>query len=132
MQIITLESEEFRNIEDLLGEHADSTELELVSGIDCDEDDLNVQRENGDEDPMATIELIAQWNPNTKEGILDWYFVRESTINDEEPGIELGGPLLGFRYTEETPDLDSLVEAALPALNEVVDWAEFEMSDEEE
>lgn len=132
MQIIAKDTEAFNRIEELLGEHPESTELELVAGIDCDADDIETQREGGDDDPMATIELIAQWNPNTKEGVLDWYCGRESTINDEEPEVEPGGSLLGFSYEGEAPDLDALLDDAIPQLNAAVEWAEFELNEEEE
>lgn len=132
MIIIEKASEEYSVIEELLGEHPDSTQLEIVGGIDCDDEDIDSQREAGEEDPMATIELIAHWNPNTKEGILDWYFARESTIGEEEPTIEHGGPLLAFRYATDEPDLDALLDDAVPALNEAVEWAEFQLNDEEE
>ena len=132
MTIIEKASEEYTVIEELLGEHPDSTQPEIVGGIDCDDGDMEAQREGGDKDPMATIELIAQWNPNTKEGILDWYFARESTIGEEEPDIEHGGPLLAFRYISDEPDLDSLLDHAVPALNDAVEWAEFQLNDEEE
>lgn len=132
MQIIEKTAKEYTVIEELLGEHQDSAQLDMVAGIDCDEEDIETQREDGVEDPMATIELIAQWNPNTKEGILDWYFARESTINDEEPEVIHGGPLFAFRYTEKEPDLDGLLEDAVPALNDAVDWAEFQLGDGQE
>lgn len=132
METVKTTSQDYADIEELLGENPEVTELEMLAGIDCDEGDVEAQRENGDEDPMATIELIAQWNADTKEGILDWYFARESTINDEEPVIEHGGPLFGFRYTSDEPDFESILEFAVPALNESVDWAEFALNDEEE
>lgn len=132
MIIIEKASEEYTVIEELLGENPDSTQLEIVAGIDCDDEDIDAQREAGEEDPMATIELIAQWNPNTKEGILDWYFARESTIGEEEPTIEHGGPLLAFSYATDEPDLDVLLDDAVPALNAAVEWAEFQLDDEEE
>jgi hypothetical protein len=131
METVKKTSQDYADIEELLGENPDLTQLEMLAGIDCDEEDIEAQRENGDDDPMATIELIAQWNPDTKEGILDWYFARESTINDEEPVIEHGGPLFAFRYTTEEPELEDLLEKAVPALNESVDWAEFALNDEE-
>ncbi|MFC4994553.1 hypothetical protein [Rubritalea tangerina] len=132
MTIIEKGTEAFSVIEELLGEYPDSTEYEGVTGIDCDEDDLEAQRQDGDDDPMAIIEVIAHWNPNTKEGILDWYFARESTVNDAEPNIEHGGPLLAFRYDSDEPDLDNLLEAAVPALNDSVEWAEFQLNDDED
>lgn len=131
MQIIQTATEEYNEIEELLGEHPDSVKVEIVAGIDCDEDDIDAQREAGDTDPMATIELIAHWNPNTKEGILDWYCSRESTVGEEEPDIEHGGPLLAFRYSTEEPDLDGLLDDAVPALNESVAWAEFQLGEDE-
>lgn len=131
METVKKTSQDYSDIEELLGENPDATQLEMLAGIDCDEEDIEAQRENGDDDPMATIELIAQWNPDTKEGILDWYFARESTIDDEEPVIEHGGPLFAFRYTTEEPELDDLLEKAVPALNDAVDWAEFALNDED-
>lgn len=131
MQIIETATEEYSAIEELLGEHPDSIQVEIVAGIDCDEDDIDAQSEAGDEDPMITIELIAHWNPNTKEGILDWYCSRASSEGQDEPDIEHGGPLLAFRYTEEEPDLDALLDPAIPALNDSVVWAEFQLGEEE-
>ena len=50
MQVIERNSDDFSTIEELLGEHPDSTQLEMVAGIDCDDDDIEAQREEGDED----------------------------------------------------------------------------------
>ena len=132
METIKKTSQDFADIEQLLAEDPESTQLEMLAGIDCDEEDVENQRTDGDDDPMVTIELIAQWNPVTKEGILDWCFARESVINDAEPTFEHGGPLLGFRYRADEPELDDLLDTAVPLLNEAVDWAEFQLGDEEE
>lgn len=131
MEIVKRTSQDYTDIEEVLGENPEATQLEMLAGIDCDAEDIETQRENGEEDPMAAIELIAQWNSETKEGILDWYFARESTIQDEEPTIEHGGPLFAFRFTTEEPDLESLIELAVPALSDAVEWAEFTLGEEE-
>ena len=73
MRIISPKDAVFQKIESALGEHKDDTQLEVIAGIDCDEEDMSNQRELGDEDPIATIELIVQWLPDTGEGILDWF-----------------------------------------------------------
>lgn len=131
MEIVTTDSEDYQNIEALLAEYPDSTEVELVDEIACDEEGLEIQREDGEEDPMAYIQVVAQYNPNTKEGILDWCFMRESSLDKDDPNVELGGSLFGFRYKEETPDLDELIQLAIPHLNEMVSWAEFVFDEEE-
>ncbi|MFC5049036.1 hypothetical protein ACFPK9_15760 [Rubritalea spongiae] len=131
MEIVKRTSQDYTDIEEILGENPDATQLEMLAGIDCDAEDIEAQRQAGEEDPMAAIELIAQWNPDTKEGILDWYFARESTIDDDEPAIEHGGPLFAFRFTSDEPDLEMLIEKAVPALSEAVEWAEFTLDEEE-
>lgn len=130
MRIIPIKDSVFEKIEDALSERQEDTQLEPLAGIDCDEQDLAAQRELGDEDPIATIELIAQWIPDTGEGILDWFYVRESGIESDPPEIEHGGPLLGFNSQEAEPDLDQLIEGAVQALNQAVDWAEFELDED--
>ena len=120
----------FPKIEESLGDHKDDTKLEVLAGIDCDEEDLANQVEEGDEDPIATIELIVQWLPETGEGILDWFFVKVSGIDADPPEIEHGGPLLAFNSEDEEPDLDLLIEGAVAALNESVTWAEFELEED--
>lgn len=125
MEIIEKDSTAFIDIEDLLAEHPQSTKLEAVTGIDCDEEDMEAQRAEGIEDPMATIELFAQWNPNTKEGVLDWYYLSESNLGDPDSNVDHGGSLFAFRYTDKDPDFETLLTHAVEALNEVMEWAEF-------
>lgn len=125
MKIVSKDSQDFSDIEELLGENQQSIQIDMIAGLDCDEEDLDNQRESGDEDPIAVLELVAQWNPNVREGILDWYFIRESDLDDEQPEIEHGGALLGFRYDSEEPDLDALLESAVEVLNTEIAWAEF-------
>ena len=130
MRIISPKDAVFQKIESALGEHKDDTQLEVIAGIDCDEEDMSNQRELGDEDPIATIELIVQWLPDTGEGILDWFYVRVSGIDTDPPEIEHGGPLLAFNSGDTEPDLDQLIDKAVAALNQAVDWAEFELDEE--
>ncbi|MEJ6571053.1 MAG: hypothetical protein QNL01_03335 [Akkermansiaceae bacterium] len=130
MRIISPKDAVFPKIEESLGDHKDDTKLEVLAGIDCDEEDLANQVEEGDEDPIATIELIVQWLPETGEGILDWFFVKVSGIDADPPEIEHGGPLLAFNSEDEEPDLDLLIEGAVAALNESVTWAEFELEED--
>lgn len=131
MKIISKESADFGDIEELVGENPDVLEIEMVAGIDCDDEDMATQREEGDENPIATLDLVAQWNPNVCEGVLDWYFVRAADIDQEEPEICHGGALLAFKYETKTPDLDLLLDEAVRVLNEEVSWAEFEIGEEE-
>ena len=130
MRIIPTKDSVFQKIEASLGERKDDTQLEVLAGIDCDEQDMNNQRELGDEDPIATIELIVQWLPETGEGVLDWFYVRLSGIDNDPPDVEHGGPLLGFNSEGEDPDLEKLIESSVTALNESVDWAEFELEED--
>lgn len=130
MRIITPKDAVFQKIEASLGEQKDDTQLEVLAGIDCDEEDMANQRELGDDDPVATIELIVQWLPKTGEGILDWFFVRLSGIDQDPPAIEHGGALLGFNSEGQEPDLDALIDGAVNALNESVSWAEFELEED--
>jgi len=113
MRIISTKDAVFQKIEESLGSQQEQTQLETLAGIDCDEEDLQNQRELGDEDPIVTIELIAQWLP-------------------EPPEIEHGGPLLAFNTQGQAPDLDILIEDAVKSLNEAVAWAEFELDEEQD
>jgi len=130
MRIIPPKDAVFGKIESALDERKDDTQLEVLAGIDCDEEDLANQRELGDEDPVATIELIVQWLPDTGEGVLDWFYVRLSGIDNDPPAVEHGGPLLGFNCEGQEPDLDMLIDHAVAALNESIDWAEFELEED--
>lgn len=130
MRIISTKDAVFPKIEESLGNRKDDTQLEVLAGIDCDEEDLANQNDAGDEDPIATIELIVQWLPETGEGILDWFFVRVSGIDADPPAVEHGGSLLAFNSEGEEPDLDQLIDGAVTALNETVSWAEFELEEE--
>lgn len=130
MRIISPKDAVFGKIESSLGEHKDDTRLEVLAGIDCDEQDMATQRELGDEDPVASIELIVQWLPQTGEGILDWFFVRLSGVDQDPPEVEHGGPLLAFNCEGREPDLDLLIDNSVAALNESVDWAEFELEED--
>jgi hypothetical protein len=130
MRIISPKDAVFQKIESSLGDHKDDTQLEVIAGIDCDEEDMANQRELGDEDPVATIELIVQWLPSTGEGILDWFYVRISGIDNDPPAVEHGGPLLAFNCEGKEPDLDLLIHDSVEALNESVGWAEFELEED--
>ncbi len=132
MRVIPLSASEYALVEEVLAVDPDETALEPVAGIDCSEEDIEAQREDGDADPMVTIELIAQWVPEGQQGILDWFFVRESGQNEKEPIIEHGGPLLAFAYAGDDPDFDALLPDAVTVLNEQVGFLEFELSGEEE
>ena len=131
MRIIATKDAVFQKIEEALGSRQEDTQLETLAGIDCDEEDLENQRELGEEDPIVTIELIAQWLPDTGEGILDWFYLRVSGAQTDPPEIEHGGPLLAFNTQGKTPDLDILIEDAVKALNGAVEWAEFELDEED-
>jgi len=130
MRIISTKDAVFSKVEDSLSERQEDTQLEFLAGIDCDEQDFDNQRALGAEDPIASIELIAQWLPETGEGLLDWFFVRASDMDSKEPNIEHGGALLAFNTEDESPDLDQLIDQAVEALNEAVQWAEFELEEE--
>ncbi|BDS08342.1 hypothetical protein NT6N_33820 [Oceaniferula spumae] len=130
MRIISTKDAVFEKIENALSGRQEKTQLEALAGIDCDEQDLANQQELGDEDPVATIELIAQWLPDTGEGILDWFYVRVSGVDADPPQIEHGGPLLAFNSQGKAPDLDILIEDAVTALNETIEWAEFELEED--
>lgn len=129
MRIIPTQDAVFAKIEESLGSQQEKTQLETLAGIDCDDEDLANQRELGDEDPIVTIELIAQWLPESGEGILDWFYLRSSGEQADPPTIEHGGPLLAFNTQGEAPDLDILIEDAVKALNECIAWAEFELDE---
>ncbi|MFK7911890.1 MAG: hypothetical protein AB8F34_15010 [Akkermansiaceae bacterium] len=130
MRIISTKDAVYQKIETSLDGRKDDTELEVLAGIDCDEEDMANQRELGDEDPVATIELIVQWLPDTGEGILDWFQVRESGIDKDPPEVEHGGPLLAFNCEGKEPDLELLIHHAVTELNESVSWAEFELEED--
>jgi hypothetical protein len=130
MRIISTNDAVFSKIEESLADRQEDTQLEFLAGIDCDEQDFENQRELGAEDPIASIELIAQWLPDTGEGLLDWFFVRASAINADPPQIEHGGPLLAFNTQNKTPDLDQLIDKAVKALNSTITWAEFELEED--
>lgn len=110
----------------------DETALEPVAGIDCPAEDIKAQRKDGDDDPIVTIELIAQWVPEGQQGILDWFFVRESGQSEKEPDIQHGGPLFAFAYAGDDPDFDALLPDAVKTLNQQIDFVEFELGDSEE
>ncbi|MBT8044090.1 MAG: hypothetical protein KJO79_03985 [Verrucomicrobiae bacterium] len=130
MRIVPTHDAVFPKIEESLGARKDDTQLEVLAGIDCDDEDLSNQRDAGDDDPIATIELIVQWLPETGEGILDWFYVRESGIDSDPPEIQHGGPLLAFNSQGQEPDLDLLIENAVTNLNESIAWAEFELEED--
>lgn len=130
MRIISTKDAVFEKIEDALSERQEDTQLEFLAGIDCDDQDFANQRELGDDDPIATIELIAQWLPDTGDGLLDWYHVRISGMDTDPPHIEHGGPLLAFNSKDAAPDLDKLIDGAVKALNQSIAWAEFELEED--
>lgn len=130
MRIIPTKDAVFKKVESSLDSRKDETELEVLAGIDCDEEDLANQRELGDEDPVVTIELIVQWLPETGEGILDWFQLRESGVEKDPPEVEHGGPLLAFNCEGKDPDLDLLIHHAVKELNDSVTWAEFELEED--
>ncbi|MBK1829143.1 hypothetical protein JIN77_00255 [Verrucomicrobiaceae bacterium R5-34] len=129
MRIIPTKDAVFEKIENSLGSQQENTQLETLAGIDCDEEDLENQRELGDEDPIVTIELIAQWLPETGEGILDWFYLRLSGAQADPPLIEHGGALLAFNTQGKAPDLDILIDDAVKSLNDSIEWAEFELDE---
>ena len=131
MRIITNKDAVFPKIEEALEARKEETQIETLAGIDCDELDIANQEDLGEEDPIATIELIVQWLPDTGEGMIDWFFVRVSTISKDPPEVEHGGALLAFNSKDEEPDLDLLIEHAVNELNETVAWAEFELDEDE-
>ena len=130
MRIISTKDAVFSKIEDALSERQEDIQPEFLAGIDCDDQDFANQRALGIEDPIASIEIIAQWLPDTGEGLLDWYFIRHSDMGNKEPNIEHGGALLAFNAEGDTPDLDKLIDNAVKILNESIQWAEFELEEE--
>lgn len=130
MRIVPINDAVYRKIEASLDARKEDTELEVLAGIDCDDEDLANQRELGDDDPVVTIELIVQWLPETGEGILDWFQVRESGADKDPPGVEHGGPLLAFNTGGKEPDLDLLIDSAVAGLNNAIAWAEFELEED--
>ena len=130
MRIISIKDAVFQKIEASLDARKEDTQLEALAGIDCDQEDMANQRELGDEDPVVTIELIVQWLPDSGEGILDWFQVRESNAEKDPPTVEHGGPLLAFNSEDKEPDLDLLIDNAVKELNESITWAEFELEED--
>ncbi len=130
MRIISIKDAVFQKIEASLDARKEDTQLEALAGIDCDQEDMANQRELGDEDPVVTIELIVQWLPDSGEGILDWFQVRESNAEKDPPTVEHGGPLLAFNSEGKEPDLDLLIDNAVKELNESITWAEFELEED--
>ena len=130
MHVTPLDDPNYLLIEELLADDPEETELDVIAGIDCDEDDLTNQRELGDENPVHTLELIAQWSPEGKQGLLDLFVVRESGLDLGEEGIEHNGSLFGFCYEGDHPNLDLLLPRAVEALNERLEWAEFALDEE--
>ncbi len=130
--IIFPNEDDFSDIHDLLAEAQDETKFDILAGIECDEDDRQTQMEQGDADPIAVLEIVLQWHEESHSGIVDWFFARMSTIEDEEPNIEHGGPLLAFRYVGDEPDYDALLKHAVPRLNHEIRWASFDTEELEE
>ena len=128
--IIFPNEDDFIDIHELLNKHADRCEVDMLAGIECDEEDLENQRRLGDEDPIAILEIAVQWDDTEKIGIVDWAFARESALEQEEPEAEHGGALLAFRYHGKEPDFDKLLVHAVPRLNKEVRWANFETEEE--
>ena len=130
MRIIPTKDAVFQKIERSVSERKDDVELAVLAGIDCDEEDLANQRELGEDDPVVIIELIVQWLPDTGEGLIDWFQIRESEEDKDPPSVEHGGPLLAFNCEGEEPDLELLIDHAVQELNEAIDWAEFELEED--
>ena len=130
MRVIELDDPSYLLVEELLADDPEETELDVAAGIECDADDLESQRAEGDEDPIHTLELIAQWSPEGKQGLLDLFVVRESGLNKGEDGIEHFGSLFGFSFEGEQPDLDRLLPRAVALLNDRFNWAEFAIDEE--
>lgn len=129
----------YSEIEKLLEEDPEASELDVIAEIECDEEDIEFQSEEGTEDPIASLHLIAQWHPAAQRGILDWFFLPLSAIlelgesaNEAELAERLmhGGSLFAFKYEGQEPDLESLLEPAVGKLNETVSFAEFALDDE--
>ncbi len=132
MRIISPKDAVFSKIEASLADRQEEIELEFLAGIDCDDLDIANQQDLGDNDPIATIELVAQWLPETGEGLLDWFYLRVSQMEDKDPEIQHGGSLLAFNAENKIPDLDALIDKAVKALNEEIKWAEFELEEDTE
>lgn len=130
MRMIPTHDAVFEKVEASLETQQDNVQLEPLAGIDCDQQDLDNQTELGEEDPIVTVEIIARWLPETGEGILDWFYLRQSGEHSDPPPIEHGGPLLAFNSQGEEPDLEILIEQAVEKLNQVVSWAEFELEED--
>lgn len=130
--IVFPNEEDFADIHETLADAEDNTKFDMLAGIECDEDDKKTQIEQGDKDPIAVLEIVLQWHEESNVGIVDWFFARESTIEDEEPNIEHGGPLLAFRYTGDEPDYDALLKHAVPRLNNEIRWASFDTEELDE
>ena len=131
MRVIPTNDAVFAKIEAVLGERKEEAELQVLAGIDCDELDIANQEKLGDEDPVATIELIVQWLPETGEGVIDWFYVRVSGMKSDPPEVEHGGALLAFNTEGKEPDIELFVEHAVEELNETVTWAEFELEEDD-
>lgn len=128
------ESSDFTAILDVLDVEPDKIDIESIGGLDCDDEDIATQKEEGSEDPIIQIELIARWSDEGKQGVIEWLYLPQSAedLPEEKIGeaVEFGGALLGFHYEGEEPPLEKFVDEALEALNEQITWAEF-IDDEE-
>ncbi len=122
-------SDSYSRIEDTLAEDFDSNAIDMIGGMECDEEDLQAQRDNGEEDPILIIEILAHWEPEAKVGILDWFYVCESGDDEDEPDLQHGGPIVAFEYEGRDPDFDALLSAAAPILNDELNWVEFTLED---
>lgn len=119
----------FDGILDVLDIDPELVEIEPLGGLESDDEDLAQQRQLGVDPLISRIEIIARWSEEGSQGVIEWFFLPvsaadlpESQLNEH---IEFGGALLGFFYEGEEPPLDDLVEPALAALNEQIEWAEF-------
>ena len=130
--IIFPNEEDFITIHNTLAQSGEETQVDILAGIECDDEDKAAQAEKGDEDPIAVLEVVIQWDAPQRVGIVDWFFVRESSTLEKEPNIEHGGPLLAFRYAGEEPDFNHLLQHAVPRLNKTISWANFDTEIEEE
>ncbi len=141
LSTLPITSSVYSEIEKLLEEDPEASSLEIIAEIECDEEDIELQAEDDSNDPIASLHLIAQWHPAAQGGILDWFFLPLSAIQElgeDADEAELaerlmhGGSLFAFRYEGQEPDLDSLLQPAVNALNETISWAEFAIDDETE